>query len=211
MSQPSKILVVDDNRVDRELARMMLEKNGLDVVELSSAISCLETIAAEKPSLVLLDIMMPDLDGNRALCMIRGKYSELQLPVIMVTSKSDASDVLESLKLGANDYIAKPIQFDVAVRRIQTHLAIGLQSSLVVRSKELEAIHAMIVNLNLELNGPLAAAIGRMTMLRRKYGEEPGFKEVEEMIWKVIEVVGKTTTLLDKSPFDFDEFVRQAQ
>ncbi len=174
MSDKNKILIIDDNEVERELSRMMLEKNGYLVVEQSSAISCLQTIAEEKPNLVLLDIMMPDMDGNQALQMIRSKYSALELPIVMVTSKSDATDVVESLKFGASDYITKPLQFDVALRRIQTHLTIGLQSatlrelnenlesrvkeqaSKLVGAEKMKALGEMTAGIAHEINSPLS-------------------------------------------------------
>lgn len=89
-AEKPKILVIDDSEVDRELSTLMLEENGFAVVALNQANQCMEAIANEKPNLVLLDIMMPGVDGNQALQQIRQKYSQVELPVIMATSKSDA-------------------------------------------------------------------------------------------------------------------------
>lgn len=206
MSDKLKILIIDDSRVDRELSRMILEKNGFQVVELSSAASCLETIAAERPNLLLLDIMMPDFDGNQVLQMIRGQYSEIELPVIMVTSKADAADVVESLKLGANDYITKPIQFDVALRRIQTHLKVGIQSNLIAQAKELSGVQAAITTFNHEINNPLTIALGNVQVLKRKYGTEPEFTKLEATLWRIADVVKKSSRLLEETSVKYEAY-----
>ena len=122
-----KILVIDDNKVDLKLSSLMLEQNGFEVTAVNEATNCLENIEANKIDLVLLDIVMPETDGHYVLKMIRAKYSQIELPIIMVTSKSSTSDIVEALKLGANDYIVKPVNFEIAIRRIKTHLTLAEQ------------------------------------------------------------------------------------
>ncbi len=100
-----KILIIDDSEADVELSMMMLEKSGYRVASLTAVSSCIDVINSEKPDLVLLDIMMPAVSGNQLLVEIRTRFSQIELPVIMVTAKSDASDVIESLDLGANYFI----------------------------------------------------------------------------------------------------------
>ncbi len=152
MNRHSKILIIDDNQVDRKLMRLMLENGGFQVVELSSGESCIETIEAENPNLVLLDILMPDMSGNEVLRMIRENLSESEIPVIMVTAKSDTSDVVASLKLGASDYLIKPFQFDVAIKMIRAHLGIVIPSNFGPKqtpiNREYEAInlHELLTN-----------------------------------------------------------------
>ena len=72
---------------------------------------------------VLLDIMMPDLNGLDVLKILRQSFTATRLPTIMVTAKDQSEDVVEALKLGANDYVTKPIDFPVSCARIQTQLA----------------------------------------------------------------------------------------
>ena len=73
--------------------------------------------------LVLLDVEMPGLSGFDVLAQLRATYSRTQLPVIMVTARTAGEDMVEALKIGANDYVTKPIDFQVALARIETHLA----------------------------------------------------------------------------------------
>ena len=72
---------------------------------------------------MLLDVMMPDLNGFQVLSRVREARSAADLPVIMVTAKSQSNDVVEGFRLGANDYVTKPIDFPVALARISTHVA----------------------------------------------------------------------------------------
>ncbi len=202
---PVKILIIDDNEVDRELIRAMLELNEYSVTELGDATSCMKVIATEKPDLVLLDIMMPGFDGNQLLQLIRMKYPEIKLPVIMVTSKSDASDVVESLNLGANDYITKPIQFDIALRRIQIHLTMAVQSRLLSRAKELEATNAMLRTLAHEINNPLTVALGTLSQLNVKYGTDSEFSNLEQSLWQIADVVNKSKEILQKAEVSLNE------
>ncbi len=205
MNDKVKVLIIDDNPIDRKLTRAILEKNGFLVVDLSRASSCLEIISAENPSLVLLDILMPDMNGNQALQLIRSKYSAIELPVIMVTSKSDATDIVESLELGANDYITKPIQINVALRRIETHLTISTQAKLIAKTRELEALHATIITFKHELNNPLAIALGMINGLKKEYSNEDRFLKLETAIWRTANVIKILSELLTKTSFQYDQ------
>ena len=117
-----KILVVDDFEDNRELLRRRLNRLGHEVVEASDGFEALRTVNQECVDLVLLDIMMPGMEGTEVVETIRRTWSSLQLPVIMVSAKDQSDDVAYCLKLGANDYITKPIDFTVAMARIEAHL-----------------------------------------------------------------------------------------
>jgi diguanylate cyclase (GGDEF)-like protein len=117
------VLVVDDVYDNRDILTRRLTRRGFAVDEASGGCEALEKLKAQDFDLVLLDIMMPDMCGNEVLRAIRRTHSALQLPVIMVTAKSHSEDVVESLDLGANDYITKPVDFAVALARISSQLA----------------------------------------------------------------------------------------
>ncbi len=204
----AKALIIDDNQVDRELLSAMLTKSGFEVVALSSAVSCLETIAAEHPHLILLDNLMPDMGGNQALQLIRSKYSEVALPVIMVSSKSDGSDVVESLSFRANDYITKPIQFDVAAHRIQTQLTISRQAETLARGREMGVVHAMIEMYNHQINNPLAIAVLNLDLLKAKHPTDPEIPEIAAMHTRIAEVVKKTALVLKNKSAEYENYVK---
>jgi len=112
------ILVVDDVADNRDILTRRLVRRGFEVTEAIGGEDALEKISTAKFDLVLLDIMMPDINGNEVLRQVRQTTSDIELPIIMVTAKSQSEDVVESLKFGANDYITKPVDFAIALARI---------------------------------------------------------------------------------------------
>ena len=120
---PVRILVVDDLQDNRTLLVRRLTKQGYEVVEAENGLLALERICEQDFDLVLLDIMMPVMDGIEALKTIRTTRSPDQLPVLMVTAKASTTDIVGALEYGANDYITKPVEFSTALARIKTQIA----------------------------------------------------------------------------------------
>jgi two-component system KDP operon response regulator KdpE len=114
-----KILVVDDEERMVRFIRLNLEHDGFQVVEAFNGKQALERLRDETPDLVLLDVMMPDLDGFEVLRMMR---EVSQVPVIMLTARSDEEDRVRGLELGADDYITKPFSPREMVSRVRAVL-----------------------------------------------------------------------------------------
>jgi diguanylate cyclase (GGDEF)-like protein/PAS domain S-box-containing protein len=117
------LLVVDDNDANRDGLSRLLRQRGFDVDVASNGDEALAATSAAAYDLVLLDIEMPGLSGLDVLTRLRATRSQTDLPVIMVTARSQGADIVEALRLGANDHIAKPIDFAVALARIATHVS----------------------------------------------------------------------------------------
>jgi sigma-B regulation protein RsbU (phosphoserine phosphatase) len=115
----ARILVVDDNEMNRDLLARRLERLGFTVDTADGGHSGLEKILSGDYQLVMLDIMMPDIDGLTVLKKTREVYSKTELPVIMATARDEGSDVAEALSLGANDYVTKPLDFKVVRARVE--------------------------------------------------------------------------------------------
>ncbi len=105
-----KILVVDDDPDIVEVVKMRLSANDYDVITASSGGEGLKKVASEKPNLVLLDIMMPGLDGFAVLEKLRQDANTATLPVIMFTAKGKSSALIKATNLRATDYIIKPFE-----------------------------------------------------------------------------------------------------
>jgi len=116
------LLVVDDVEGNRDLLARRLAREGFRVEQADSGLSALSVLGAKRIDLVLLDVNMPGMSGLEVLREIRGKPALATLPVIMATARTDSSDVVEALDLGANDYVTKPIDFPVLAARIQVAL-----------------------------------------------------------------------------------------
>jgi signal transduction histidine kinase len=121
--QPPRILIVDDIPDNRTLLSRRFERQGYECEEADSGQGALRAIASRPFDVVLLDVMMPDLDGLEVLRRIRETHSQETLAVIMVTGRSESDDIVHALRLGANDYITKPVDFAVALARV------GVQAS----------------------------------------------------------------------------------
>jgi len=117
-----RILVVDDVADNREVLTRRLVRRDFDVEEAAGGIEALEMIEKNSYDIILLDIMMPDMNGADVLTEIRKTYSINELPVIMVSAKSQSEDVVDCLENGANDYVTKPVDFAVALARINSQL-----------------------------------------------------------------------------------------
>lgn len=116
------LLVVDDEEINRELLSHRLEACGYSVALASDGGDALSKLGREHFDMVLLDVVLPDFDGLSILKAIREDFGAAELPVIMVSAKDDSQAIVEALRLGANDYITKPIDVPVALARIEAQL-----------------------------------------------------------------------------------------
>ena len=112
----NRILVIDDDENISKVIRLYLEKEGMEALLASNGKAGLEVFSKESPDLVLLDIMMPEMDGIEVIKVIR---KESAVPVIMLTAKGDTFDKVLALELGADDYIVKPFEPKELIARIK--------------------------------------------------------------------------------------------
>lgn len=199
------ILIVDDSEFERGLLVKVLEKKtDFRIIEASSADQCLERLSSNHIDLILMDIMMPGIFGTQVLLKIREKFNPIELPIIMVTSKADASDSLNCFLLGANDYIIKPIHFDLSVARISLHLKLTELSREMSRLNELAALDAMIITYNHEINNPLAIALACLNGSLLK--DEAMVSKLKSSLWRVADIVGKIKLVTEKREIEYQEY-----
>ena len=117
-----RVLVVDDVEDNREILRRRLMAARFEVETACSGAECLEMLAAGKFDIVLLDHMMPGMDGMETLAVIRSKWAKTQLPVIMVTARDDDPLIVKAFDMGANDFVAKPFSFPVLAARTRAQI-----------------------------------------------------------------------------------------
>ena len=131
-----RLLVVDDNELNRDMLSRRLGGQGFVVDAAEDGSRALDRIDEQAFDLVLLDVMMPGLSGIDVLRRLRERFSESDLPVIMATARDASEDVVEALRLGANDYVTKPLDFSVVLARIETQLALKRQTQEIRRLAE---------------------------------------------------------------------------
>ena len=125
--QGYKILVVDDEDHIRRILKFQLEKHQYRVVEAENGEIALELVRREAPDLVILDLMMPKLDGFETCMRIRKNFQTAQIPIIMLTAKSELPDKIKGLQDGANDYLTKPYSNEELLLRVRNVLEWSLK------------------------------------------------------------------------------------
>lgn len=116
------VMIVDDDRSMRMLLNMAMEESDYQVVEAKNGEQCLAEYADNQPDLILLDAMMPDIDGFTCCQKIRSSPGGDRLPILMITALDDKESIQQALDAGASDYITKPIQWAVLSEKVQSLL-----------------------------------------------------------------------------------------
>ncbi len=104
------VLVVDDNKITTKLMRRYLEGNGFEVEEAGDGIECLEKVAVRIPDAIIIDVMMPRLDGFETVRRLKGDETTRLIPVAIVTALNDLTTQLKAVESGADDFLTKPIE-----------------------------------------------------------------------------------------------------
>ncbi|WP_407890135.1 response regulator, partial [Scytonema sp. NUACC26] len=122
LTQDNTILIVDDTPTNLQVLFDLLSEQGYRVAIAKSGETALQRLQISKPNLILLDVMMPGIDGFETCQRLKANPSTREIPVIFMTALSDSVDKVKGLSLGAVDYITKPIQHEEALARIRVHL-----------------------------------------------------------------------------------------
>ncbi len=162
MSELGKLLYVDDDLMNGKFLSARLNKKGFECDFVTNHLDCYEAIQNKDYDLILLDIMMPDVSGLDVLEKIRELKNNFELPIMMVTSKDETVDIVDALKLGANDYLVKPVNLEIAIARINTQVKIKRLIKDSLHAEQVKTINTLVTTLNHEINNPLAIAIGNL-------------------------------------------------
>lgn len=152
------ILAVDDELVNRRVLTNHLRPQGYQVSEAVSGFQCLEMVAENRPDMILLDIMMPELSGYEVCKKLREQYSVEELPIIFLTARNRVDDMLEAFSVGANDFLAKPVSRQELLARVRTHLQL-LEINRHLEQKIQEGTKALITSQKIAGVGTLAKGL----------------------------------------------------
>jgi PleD family two-component response regulator len=138
-AQTESILIVDDIPDNRKLLRDFLKPEGYRILVAENGHNALKRAAQAKPSLILLDIMMPEMDGYEVCCRLKQNAVTAEIPVIFITAKDEPESLGNSFAVGGVDYITKPFSPAEVLARVKTHLQLNrLTKQLFDRNNDLE-------------------------------------------------------------------------
>ena len=138
LPKPMKVLAVDDNRTNLHILQVFLKKLGHQVVIADNGEEAVQRFASEQPDMVLLDIMMPVMDGFEAARQIKAMDTERWTPVIFLSALNRDENLVEGLEAGADDYLTKPINFVVLEAKLRS-----MQRSLRMQQDSIDALNRL--------------------------------------------------------------------
>ncbi len=168
MREPPCILAVDDVFENLEIVCLRLEANGYEVVTATDGVAALEQARRHRPDLILLDIMMPKLDGISVLKELKADPSLGFIPILLLTAKADRSDVVAGLEAGADDYLTKPLDQSALVARVRSMLRIkALHDKVQDQALQLAAQAEELAEWNRVLEARVAEQVGQIERISR--------------------------------------------
>ena len=172
------VLVVDDEPINIQLLQRKLEWDGIKVLTADNGQACLDISKREQPDLILLDVMMPGMDGFMVCQKLREDKRTEAIPVIFVTAHNSKKGKLEGLEAGAVDYITKPIDLDETIARVRTQLAfLAINKANIELTRRLgesrrsAAIGALTQGIAHNLNNLLGVVMGYLELAKVNYKE----------------------------------------
>jgi len=141
----NRILVVDDTPANIQSLAAILKEGGYQISVATNGKQALEALARVQPDLILLDVMMPEMDGFETCRRIKASEQWRQIPIIFLTAKTETTDIVQGFESGAVDYVAKPFNAHELLARVSTHLMVDeLRRNLAAKNAELARAHALV-------------------------------------------------------------------
>lgn len=167
-----KILVIDDHPDSVFLMQDRLEREGFEVITAYDGHSGLERAFNENPDLILLDVMMPGLNGLEVCRTLTNTPGSKDIPVILVTAKTEAENTKEGLQAGAFDYIRKPVNKVELLARINSALKLREATRLLIELEKVNTFSATVVTANHEIKQPLTLMSLSIAAIKREIGKD---------------------------------------
>jgi len=173
VNNPPKILIVDDAPMDVLLLSRLLQTEGHLVLSTSNGTAAYNMAVSEKPDLILMDIMMPELNGYATCKLLKENKATSDIPVIFVTSMSETVDKIKGLDIGGADYITKPYQLAEMMARINTHLRLRSKyeenleyHKVLLQTQKMASISTLAGGVAHNINNLMGAVVGYADMLQ---------------------------------------------
>ena len=192
------VLIVEDDDELREILQAEFELDGLTVLTATNGSEAVTKVRELKPDLVLMDVLMPTMNGIEATKLIKSDKKTRHIPIIMLTVVEKKDDIVEALEIGAIDYINKPFfmpELKARVKAILQHKVMydelkRIQDTL-IRNERVQTMKELTEAVQGSVNGPLTVILGRIDLLRRKQGNvsEDDLKALETAAKRIRDLV----------------------
>src|SRR5437870_4955639 len=166
MREPPRILIADDTPANLHILQLRLAANGYEIITATDGEEAITAARQHHPDLILLDVMMPKLDGIEVCRQLRADPSLPFIPIIMVTAKADPKDVVAGLEAGGDEYLTKPVDQPALVARVKSMLRIKSLHDTV------EALAAERAELNKTLERRVEVQVGQLEQLKRFFSPQ---------------------------------------
>jgi len=229
-----EILIVDDNPINLRLLTRILKENNYAVRAVLDGERALSAVAAALPDLILLDVMMPEMDGYEVCRRLQADDRTREIPVIFISALEDTKDKVKAFEAGGVDYITKPIQVAEVLARVEVHLALrrarhDLQKNLEklaqannqlqARNEELDAFAHTVAH---DIKGPLGSITGFAMLLQGQYGELSeqereesllalvrSSQKIESIVESLLLLAGVRKQQVELKPLDMTEIITE--
>ncbi|MGJ8650487.1 MAG: response regulator [Opitutaceae bacterium] len=201
-----KILVVDDQPINIKLLQRKLERQGMEVFVAYNGRECLNIVGEAKPDLILLDIMMPEMDGIETCQHLKANPETETIPIIFITAKASKEGKLEGLDAGAVDYITKPIDLDETIARVRTQLRLQemFRENMELQERlgdvrKAAAVGAITQGIAHNLNNLLGVVVGYLDLIKNGYDSPDMVKRsvmlMDHAITRMVNIIRQLGTI----------------
>ena len=160
--EQQSILIVDDNPNNVKVLCDLLSHHNYRISIAKSGQSALKKVTRSRPDLILLDIMMPDMDGFEVCTRLKAEPDTKNIPILFMTALSDTANKVKGLSLGAVDYITKPIEHEEALARIRVHLRLRQTQAQLIQEAKMAALGQLVAGIAHEINNPVSFIFGNL-------------------------------------------------
>ncbi|RKZ52427.1 MAG: hybrid sensor histidine kinase/response regulator [Candidatus Parabeggiatoa sp. nov. 2] len=161
-----KILIVDDTPANLQILTQMLTEQGYQVFPAINGKLALMSVQSTLPDLILLDILMPEMDGYDVCKTLKADERTYDIPVIFISALDDVFDKVKAFSLGGVDYITKPFQREELLARVQTHLKLHRLHHELVQSEKMASLGRLVAGFAHEINTPIGVAVSAASTLQ---------------------------------------------
>ncbi|RKZ38755.1 MAG: hybrid sensor histidine kinase/response regulator [Gammaproteobacteria bacterium] len=162
------LLIVDDNPTNLGVLTDYLEEHGFEILSAEDGYAGIEIAQFAQPDMILLDVMMPGIDGFETCRRLKVDEKTQSIPVIFMTALESTKDKVNGFKVGGVDYITKPVQQEEVLARISTHLRIQALTQELVQSEKMASLGRLVAGFSHELNTPIGVAVCASSILQEK-------------------------------------------